>query len=250
MNKLVTTPNMNKAIAKLIGAMTNEPVWLQEYCIGFVQGVCAPNVWDEIIAEQVENKCDDESLAILIKCGKETYYQYAQIAYDAVDLEAITNEAVALGTLVQCDETRPFIDGDTRLEHNMYHRILVTDIVFNNGEPFTCKLPIIFCENGYLAAAYLRPYVFNCCEVTYNCTRITNVYDYDTQMDKEEPYDVDLVDAKYDNLGGYVDTTVNVMNMNSIVVSLHPDEVEDTIGQLVFEELLTKLHVDFIINQG
>ena len=76
----------------------------------------------------------------------------------------------------------------------------VTNIKFEQKK-YTTKIPYVFSENPYLARIWLRTELFEKYNVTYDVETITNLYYFHTDCERiEQPWRLDLLDQKFDNM--------------------------------------------------
>lgn len=78
--------------------------------------------------------------------------------------------------------------------------IKVTNIKFEQKK-YTTKVPYVFSENPYLARIWLRTELFEKYDITYDVETINNIYYFQTDCERtEQPWRLDLLDQKFDNM--------------------------------------------------
>lgn len=143
-------------------------------------------------------------------------------------------------------------------EHTMQRKLFVENIRFTSDniamppDSFECNLPLEFDEYACLAQPFLRAFLFNNCETTYDLTIISDEYatNFNTQPTVTYDYIVDLTDKTYPIV---TPVTVNVMHATGCVLYIEiPSEIlsADLLGtpdlkQFIHEWMLHNLYIAF-----
>lgn len=137
-------------------------------------------------------------------------------------------------------------------------RYLVTNIKINNNEEYDMNLPEMFSCYGKVAEIYTRTYAFHYQEVTFDFQKIEyHGYEvYSTSSYHDQSHIPDVTDATYDK---YIKVKVLPMPKIAMLVEIMEHRVKDcgdplrtqeeALEQAIFEELMEKLEVDFLITE-
>lgn len=127
-------------------------------------------------------------------------------------------------------------------------QLLVTNIQFNDGKPFKMQLPMEYYEYGPLSEPYVRTWIFNHIDLTFDYSKIQPHSSYTTESLAVRPYIIDLIDRDYPQ---YVTVEIVPLSKSATTVYLDPNEyhlyASDDHSQAVYEQLLFKLDIDFLI---
>lgn len=83
-----------KAKAQLKKLIYKESIWIQKLCYQLIDEAAAPNMWDDIIYENIRDKKASRSHCIIKKCDEGFYQDIAEHAYEGIDIEDLIAESV------------------------------------------------------------------------------------------------------------------------------------------------------------
>ena len=122
----------------------------------------------------------------------------------------------------------------------------VTNIKFEQKK-YTTKIPYIFSENPYLARIWLRTELFEKYDVTYDVETINNIYYFQTDCERiEQPWRLDLLDQKFDNM---LTADVEISYLDQMVFYPTKDDLCLEQDLIAYEYLRNYLPVTFFYQE-